>query len=555
MVGDGDYERVDQREVESMLFAAWLEDADIERFLLRVASDNSLFEVSADLWSFRARLDRLVRSGEIVGGREVTSRTDDRDRKRVREERDVAREATAIQRGYSLIPGRRAVLISGADFGQLPGRDRYRVLGHHESSIVIASAIASAKPEVVDKVRAVFERAIALLAPDWRLPQAPQGLLLLVEIPVAVDGRLPESALTPSQMKRLVAGWIELVVVWDETGQPVPEVSLTIESSGNRQSATTDADGRIRVEDVDGSCEVTSGVESATINQCLTVTGVDPSAPAATRDRPASSSSKTSPLCIATIDAHKVKSGETIASIAADAGIDWQQLARFNWGTNVPREINERLRDEVGCTKKTVDGRNYVLDDIDEPGIIYVPSEWRRSFQPGRTHYIRVRRSKGILLLLENEQGLRLPEVGYSVAFDDGTERTGQLGRSGIAHVPAPSTGTFLVTYPDEVDILAKSLAACVRKGLDDHQTAQIFRLFTHDKPVVVRAVAAYDRYFNDYTGNGFVADVYQEFTDPDALAVCEDLMALHGLLTRAGVRVGVPSESEAADDGGPVLA
>jgi len=149
------------------------------------------------------------------------------------------------------------------------------------------------------------------------------------------------------------------------------------------------------------------------------------------------------------------------------------------------------------------------------------------------------------LITLENEEGLRLPEVGYQVAFDDGTERTGSLGRNGMALVPAPSTGTFQVTYPDEVDILAKSLAASLRKGFDDRKTDQIFRLFTHDRPVVARAVTAYDAYFNDYTGNGFTEDLYQELTEPEALAVCEALLALHGLPTRSGVRVGVPSEEE----------
>jgi hypothetical protein len=119
-----------------------------------------------------------------------------------------------------------------------------------------------------------------------------------------------------------------------------------------------------------------------------------------------------------------------------------------------------------------------------------------------------------------------------------------------MARVPVPSTGAFAVTYPDEVDILAKSLAASVRKSFDDRNTSQIFRMFAHDRPVVARAVAAYDRYFNDYTGHGLIEDLYQELTEPEALAVCEALMAMHGLPTRSGVRVAVPSEEEYTDDG-----
>jgi hypothetical protein len=56
-----------------------------------------------------------------------------------------------------------------------------------------------------------------------------------------------------------------------------------------------------------------------------------------------------------------------------------------------------------------------------------------------------------------------------------------------MARVPSPSIGTFAVTDPDEVDILAKSLAASLRKGFDDRKTDQILRLFTHDRPVVAR--------------------------------------------------------------------
>jgi hypothetical protein len=435
--------------------------------------------------------------------------------------------------------GRQYKLVVDVELASTPGRDYYEVASQSEARAALDS-VAKISPASADLLKQASDK----LTKDWYPPSQPDGLILLRRI--LTQSSVPKdtgSAITPSQMKRLLMGWLELFVVWADSGQPVAGVPLAVETSGNRQSLKTDAKGRIRLEDVEASCEVTSSFDGATIDDCLMVASVGSASVAAPTKHGATRDS--APFCIAAVEAHKVKGGETLASIAADAGMEWQKLAKFNWGTDSPKEINERLRDDVGCTRKTADGRNYLLDDTDNPGVIYVPSKWTQAFQPGQTYYIRVRRSKGILILLENEQGLRLPEVGYRVAFDDGTERTGQLGRNGMALVPAPSTGTFQVTYPDEVDILAKSLAACVRKGLDDRKTEQIFRLFTHDRPVVTRAVAAYDRYFNDYTGNGFTEDLYQEFTEPEALAVCEALMALHGLPTHSGVRVCSPSEEE----------
>lgn len=435
--------------------------------------------------------------------------------------------------------GRQYKLVLGDNLAKIPGRDAYEVVPQAEARAVLDQISRDAAGP-----RDLLVQAQEKLSKDWQPPfSQPDGLVLLRRTPVrAATPKDLGPAITPSQMRRLLAGWLEVVVVWDDTGQPIAGLPLTVESSGNSQSLTTDSSGRGRVDNVDGPCLVTGSFADETLDQCVVVAGVG-STP--TPQKKAAGSSAAAPRCIVAIEAHKVKTGETLASIAADAGTDWQTLAKFNWGTDSPNDVNEHLRDDVGCTKTSVDGREYLLDDSDTPGIIYLPSPWSQTLQPGQTHYIRVRRPKGILIMLENEQGLRLPEVGYRVQFEDGTERTGLLGRNGMALVPSPSAGIFQVTYPDESDIMAKSLAACVRKGFDDRKTDQIFRLFTHDRPVVARAVAAYDRYFNDYTGQGLIEDLYQELTEPEALAVCEALMALHGLPTQSGVRVAAPSEEE----------
>jgi hypothetical protein len=536
---EGGYHEVDTRK------ALWmLEDLDQRRQM-----DIRSFVSEARLSSFPlsrmddqaviALLRDAVRDGRVVAVEKGGAAT--KTSSATIELRRLVAQLEKQTRGKLSHQGRHYKLIVDVELASFPSRDSYEVASQSEARAVL-DGIAKESPASA----ALLKQASKKLSKDWRPPLQPDGLVMLRRIPVQASAPKDyEPPISPSQMKRLMAGWIELVVVWDDTGQPVPGVPLTLQTSGNRQSLKTDGSGRVRLEDVEAYCEVMSNFKGATLDQCLVVSGVGsvPVKAASKRETAVAST----PLFIAAIEAYKVKSGETIESISASVGMDWKQLAKFNWGTDSPKEVNERLRADVGCTKKTADGRNYVLDDADSPGIIYIPSEWSQSFQPRRTYYLRVRRPKGILITLENEEGLRLPEVGYQVEFDDGTERTGNLGRNGMALVPAPSTGTFLVSYPDEVDILAKSLAASLRKGFDDRKTDQIFRLFTHDRPVVARAVAAYNAYFNDYTGNGFTEDLYQELVEPEAIAVCEALMALHGLPTRSGVRVSDPFDGEPA--------
>jgi LysM repeat protein/bifunctional DNA-binding transcriptional regulator/antitoxin component of YhaV-PrlF toxin-antitoxin module len=484
----------------------------------------------------------LVALGEREGGGGGRGRGQDEDAS-LEAQRRLVREIEALVRRGLGHAGRQYRLVPDGDLARLRDRDSYEVVRQDDAARVL-DGVAGQGALGGGRLALLLAEAKSRLARDWRPPLEPEGLVLLRKLiaPQAYEQEV-SPAITPSQMKEMLKGWVELVVVWDDTGQPIAGVPLTVESEGASQTLKTDGDGRVRAEDLDGTCEVSCSIEGVTLDECVAVVGVG-SEPV-TAEGKAAAKNGAAPKAIAAIEAHRVATGETIETIAAKAGVDAKQLAKFNWGTDAPEEVNERLYDEVGCTKKTADGRNYLLDDTDSPGIIYIPNEWRQRFALKQTHYVRVRRPKGILIRLENEEGLRLPEVGYHVGFDDGTERTGRLGRNGMALVSSPSTGTFQVTYPDEEDILAKSLAASLRKGFDDRTTGQIFRLFTHDRPVVTRAVAAYDQYFNDYTGRGLIEDLYQELTDPEALALCEALMALHGLPTQSGVRAAGPPEEE----------
>ena len=97
------------------------------------------------------------------------------------------------------------------------------------------------------------------------------------------------------------------------------------------------------------------------------------------RARPGANEMTGTFLTATVVEEHSVATGETLAGIAAGAGMSWKELAEFNWGTSQPKEINRFLRDVVGCTKMTANRKNYVFDDFDDPGIVLVPVEWKET--------------------------------------------------------------------------------------------------------------------------------------------------------------------------------
>ena len=95
---------------------------------------------------------------------------------------------------------------------------------------------------------------------------------------------------------------------------------------------------------------------------------------------------------IVEITVHHVRTGETLDGIAKANNLTWKMLAQFNWGTSEPDKINQHLRDDVGCSRKTKVGENYVFDDTDYPGLVYIPKPFRAEHMATkRTHLIRVR--------------------------------------------------------------------------------------------------------------------------------------------------------------------
>lgn len=329
--------------------------------------------------------------------------------------------------------------------------------------------------------------------------------------------------------------WIRLRVIHAGTGAPIPGIRLHVTLTDDTEhDVTTDDDGQVEFRDIDpGICMVTCPLQDARLRDTYAFAGQGEITLPSGGDGAATSASAAEgkPVFrsrIARIEAHKVKTGASLKSIAEDHGMTWQELALFNWDTAEPDAINEHLRNEVGCTKKTPDGYNYVFDDADEPGLLYIPTVWEQTaLVTEQTHTFRVKQADGFRIILENWDGHRIPEADYEAKLADGSIRRGRLGRSGIALIEDPPPGPVEVVFPDLDDVEAKSLAVCARCALDTEDVIQVSRLLKNAPDMVNLAIAAYDQYFNTYTGNGFLEDVHQVFTDPLARVAIEGLLAL----------------------------
>lgn len=320
-------------------------------------------------------------------------------------------------------------------------------------------------------------------------------------------------------------GWIKFQVVHHATGEPFAGVRLAVRTPGGLEVfVVTDGAGRAGVSDIEpGECSVWCPLEHARLAQTVAFVGMRaPATQGAGTAEPLRQPHEAAEAeWIAHIVEHRVQTGESLASVAASHDMSWKELAEFNWGTASPDQVNEHLRDEVGCTEKTPDGFNYRFTSEDEPGLLYVPKPWSQAgLATEQTHVIRVRLAGGFRLILENDDKLRIPEAEYEVRLADGSVRTGRLGRSGVALIQDPPPGEIEVFYPDLDDIEAKSLAAAARRAFDERDPTELHRLFRYPRETIQRAFKAYETHYNTYHGKGLRGDIEEEFGNDDEASV-----------------------------------
>ena len=204
------------------------------------------------------------------------------------------------------------------------------------------------------------------------------GLLRLARVPLPLRTVAPHFAQTPEVAPPVADTeplWLRLQVVDDVTDAPISGIQLRIQfGDESEQQTTTDSEGRIDLKDVpQGAANVLSVLDGATLDNTLALVrtgGVwSQQQPAKAGSKGKASASK---QVLARIAEHQVSDGETLESVAEMYGLTVDALAKFNWGTTDPAQIQHHLLLEVGCAHKDRQGR-YVFSSEDVPGILRIP--------------------------------------------------------------------------------------------------------------------------------------------------------------------------------------
>jgi hypothetical protein len=185
---------------------------------------------------------------------------------------------------------------------------------------------------------------------------------------------------------------IRIVAVEDRTWRPLAGIKLSIAPMGDGPtSKETDREGAAELRGLrPGACHVRAVFEGATLATCYEVVGVE-AGPAPAADEGSREGNDERRFAVV-LKRHKVATGETLASVAEAHGMTWKQLAKFNFGSTAPREVNRGLRNQVGCREKTADRANYVFNSNDSPGILFIPEAWDRDgLRTDRTYTLRLR--------------------------------------------------------------------------------------------------------------------------------------------------------------------
>lgn len=223
------------------------------------------------------------------------------------------------------------------------------------------------------------------------------GALALIEVK---RDRLDEAAVEGAKVEPVApqvveeTSWVAFQIKDDESGDPVGNVKVGIKlPKAAKSPRTIPASGSLEFDPCpSGSCELDADFAGHDVGTTLEVIGWGEPSLKEGRGVPFPNPRKR-PYALARVVAHRVSSHDTLKSIAEAAGLTWEKLAQFNFGTDDPKKVNQALHSQVGCRKKTHDRQNYVFSDHDDPGLVYVPHKIDfRSLRTGQTHTLRVRK-------------------------------------------------------------------------------------------------------------------------------------------------------------------
>jgi hypothetical protein len=226
-------ENLDRR--RSMEVRSFVAEARLGNFALDRMDDHEVLKLIRD----------AIRDGRVIAVQKGAVKSDSPSA--TVELRRLVAQVEKATRGKLSHRGRNYKLIVDVELARLPGRDHYEVAPQSEARTVL-DGIAQESPASAEPVRKASEK----LSKDCRPPfSQPDGLVLLRRIPVRATLPMDEGpALTPSQLRKLKDGWIEIELVEDANADEprIGTLKLTLADGGER--SVTLSEGFVRLEGI-----------------------------------------------------------------------------------------------------------------------------------------------------------------------------------------------------------------------------------------------------------------------------------------------------------------
>ncbi|MBN2573173.1 MAG: hypothetical protein JXP73_01285 [Deltaproteobacteria bacterium] len=231
------FDDLDKRDMASLrAFFAWSRATSLPCALLR---DHEVVRQLRD----------GIRNGVWVAVRKGAPERMEAQGKSTTKQRRIVRAIEQKTEGRLDYQGRHYRLVADADLARLPRRDEFEVVRQDAAAGVLAGLAgqAGASPDLA----ALFREAVALLAPDWRPPLFPDGLVLMHKLVVQASSRdLEASVMTPSQLEKL-----RNPVALDCEDRDEPEELLVLVDVQDEP----DLDAEVEMEPPDASEEAAAG--------------------------------------------------------------------------------------------------------------------------------------------------------------------------------------------------------------------------------------------------------------------------------------------------------
>jgi hypothetical protein len=266
-----------------------------------------------------------------------------------------------------------------------------RVLEKLYAAVTRSSAVPSLSP------RDLEERMLSTV-----LDAVKYGRLVAVEVVHSSPPQYSAAVAPPPEQpaEERPPATFDLQVVLDVDGSPVGLLSLGVKepASGEFHALRTDGGGNIHLaHTVRGTCDVRADVKGARIDEVGAVVGWGTAPIEGTEDGDAGGAGRTDTSRIryvVKLETYRVRDGDTLQSVARKAGMAWEELAYFNWGTKDSKEVDRLLELWMGCT--TQDGQGgRVFTGREEPGLIRIPRLFSKSGLATDTkNVLRVQRPK-----------------------------------------------------------------------------------------------------------------------------------------------------------------